>query len=295
LLRGITPADVASPGIITFRRGSWAQQFKLGLQLRRNRYRRIYDLQGNDRSRALTWLSGAGTRIGLWPGWPYNLTAALPRTQRCHPFQRINALLAAAGFATAAGELALVPAAPEQQQVEQWLHEHALDPGECPLVLIHPGCNARWPSKRWPEPAFAELAQNLTAAGLTVIWIGGPDERTLTTRLSARCGIDASSVFSINALIALAGRARFAITNDSAPMHALAAASIPIYSFFGPTDWRLSHAVGQAGRVLSAPVDCSPCFARQCPLTQNIHRCMTAISPQQVLQRLDQDGLLSNR
>ena len=65
-------------------------------------------------------------------------------------------------------------------------------------------------------------------------------------------GIDACGEFTLPGLAALAGQARFAVTNDSAPMHALACAGIPVFGLFGPTDWRRNHAIGQAANVIPA-------------------------------------------
>jgi ADP-heptose:LPS heptosyltransferase len=34
-------------------------------------------------------------------------------------------------------------------------------------------------------------------------------------------------------------------------MHVLAAAGIPVFGVFGPSDWRRNHALGQAGQVIA--------------------------------------------
>ena len=65
-------------------------------------------------------------------------------------------------------------------------------------------------------------------------------------------GIDATAVFSVTQLAIIGSRARFALTNDSGPMHVLSASGIPVFALFGPSDWRRNHALGQAARVLAA-------------------------------------------
>ena len=268
----------------------WGQVLATGWQLRRSKLQRVYDLQGNKRSRTLSWLSGAPERIGLWPGWPYTHSSPLPRRPRVHPWLRMNSVLAAVGVPPAE-EYSPLPSSDEARfQAQHWLSGHGLD--TAPLVLIHAGCSARWQSKRWGEAKFLGLARKLSDGGLTVIWIGGPDDRELNARLSAQVGVNACDAFSISGLIALGRYARFAITNDSGPMHALAAANIPVYSLFGPTDWRLSHGLGQADRVIQAGVDCSPCFKPSCPLSTDIHRCMQNITAETVFRRLQLDNLI---
>jgi ADP-heptose:LPS heptosyltransferase len=74
-------------------------------------------------------------------------------------------------------------------------------------------------------------------------------------------------------------------------MHVLSTANLPVYAFFGPTDWRRSHALGQQQRVLTNPVSCSPCFLPVCP-SERRHECLQGISPALVIARLEADGLL---
>ena len=68
--------------------------------------------------------------------------------------------------------------------------------------------------------------------------------------------------FTIVELAELGRRARFAITNDSGPMHVLSAAGIPVFGLFGPSDWRRNHALGQAENVIAC-VDQVPGYAGQ--------------------------------
>jgi ADP-heptose:LPS heptosyltransferase len=161
------------------------------------------------------------------------------------------------------------------------------------LVLIHAGASERWPSKRWPGEHFQALALALENRGLTIIWLGGELERDMNRRLAGTAGIDATAVFSLAELAVLGRHAAFALTHDSGPMHLLSSASLPVYAFFGPTDWQRSHALGQAGRVLVNPVPCSPCHLPVCPPQQQQHACLRGLLPETVLTRLAADGLLN--
>lgn len=256
--------------------------------VRRMHFAAVYDLQGSDRSRMLTWLSGAPRRVGIGPALCY--THRSPHDDRsAHIFERLNALLLGAGLPAAEPHPRLWTDARTRAEVDRWLLERR--PAGRPLVLMHAGSSARWLSKRWEEARFAELARRLEQQGLAVVWLGGDEERGLNQRLATVAGIDATGAFDIAALAELATRARFAVVNDSGPMHVLSTAAIPVYAFFGPTDWRRSHAVGQAGHVLRQPVECSPCHLPVCPPAQ-AHRCLSGITVQQVFERLQRDGLL---
>ena len=83
-------------------------------------------------------------------------------------------------------------------------------------------------------------------------------------------GIDATNVFTLPQLAILGQRARFAVTNDSGPMHVLSASGIPVFALFGPSNWRRNHALGQAARALSA-VDVIPARVDQVDAHRGAH------------------------
>jgi ADP-heptose:LPS heptosyltransferase len=156
---------------------------------------------------------------------------------------------------------------------------------------MHAGSSARWPSKRWDPGHFATLARALQERGFRVVWIGAGEDRELNATLARQTGVDACDRFSFQELAALGHCSEFAVVNDSGPMHVLAAAGLPVYALFGPTDWRRSHALGQQERVLCLGVPCSPCHLRSCPADKE-HRCLHDITPDTVLSRLAADGRL---
>jgi ADP-heptose:LPS heptosyltransferase len=248
----------------------------------------VYDLQGSDRSRAMTLLSGAGTRVGIAPRWLYTHSPSSDDVRE-HVFPRLNRLIESAGLPAAEPCPQLWPAQSERVQVLERLASAGLT--EQSFAVLHAGSSARWPSKRWEQQHFIDLARGIEAAGIQVIWIGGPDELALNRVLAAQIGYDMTGAFTIPGLAELARLARFAVVNDSGPMHLLSAAGIPVYAFFGPTDWRRSHAVGQRERVLTHTVECSPCHLTECPPARQ-HACLALITPEQILERLRADGLL---
>lgn len=256
--------------------------------VRDRRFGTVYDLQGSDRSRALTLLSGAGRRVGIAPRWIY--THSPPSDDiREHVFPRLNRLIESAGLPAAEPRPQLWPAQSELKRVIETLANEGLT--DQSFAVLHAGSSARWPSKRWEQDHFVALGRGIEAAGMRVIWIGGPDEVEVNRLLAAQVGHDLTGAFSIPGLVELARLARFAVVNDSGPMHLLSAAGIPVYAFFGPTDWRRSHAVGQRERVLTHTVECSPCHLNVCP-PERRHACLAEIVPEQVLERLRADGVL---
>ena len=281
LVQGLPGLDV-----VAFKRRGFAEMRRVLAWLRRCRFDVVFDLQGSLRSRVMTRCSGARQRIGGRPGFAYT-HASLNRGESVHAFDTLNRLLAAAGIDPAPPRAWLPAPAAIEAKVDDWLERKGL--ARRRRVLLHAGSSERWPSKRWEETHFAALAMALAERGYAVIWIGANEDRDVNRRLARQIGVDATAAFSLLELAALGRRAEFAVVNDSAPMHILSASPLPVYALFGPTDWRRSHGLGQAERVLVNPVTCSPCHRPVCPPGFD-HRCLRELMPAQVLSRLAADG-----
>lgn len=280
----------AVPGleVVVFPRKGFIAMFQVMRWLLGRRFRVVIDLQGSVRSRIMTLLTQAGRRAGRKSSIAYTDVPS-DQDDNTHAFERMNALLDLAGVVSATQEMPDIFSDRLAPIVSAWLDKHALTNRK--LVLIHAGSSKRWQSKRWEEAHFIELARLLESRDLPVIWIGGEDDRKLNQRLSKVIGVDASSAFSYMDLVALGRHAAFAICSDSGPMHLLSLSGVSVYAFFGPTDWRRSHAVGQQERVLTNPVPCSPCHLGVCP-PEHRHECLADITPAMVILRLGTDELI---
>jgi len=274
--------------VVAFKRRGFAEMGRVLAWLRQLRFAVVFDLQGSLRSRLMTWCSGARQRIGRRPGFAYT-RAPMPGVQTEHAFDALNRLLGTAGIDPAPRKAWLPVTVAVEAKVTDWLERNGL--AQRRRVLLHAGSSERWISKRWEEAHFATLATALAQRGYAVIWIGANEDRDVNRRLARQVGVDATGVFSLVELAAMGRRAEFAIVNDSAPMHILSASPLPVYALFGPTDWRRSHGLGQADRVLVNPVACSPCHRPVCPPGLD-HRCLNELMPGQVLSRLAADGWL---
>jgi len=274
--------------VVTFKRKGLISMLGLLHWLLGQQFDVVYDLQGSLRSRIMTLLTQAQLRAGPAPALAYTHTP-LSGNPHGHAFERFNAVLQAAGLERAPALPCLPDNAAASASVDAWLQQQGLAGRS--LVLVHAGASQRWPSKRWPREYYQQLALALEDRGLSIIWLGGELERDLNSRLAGVTGIDATAVFSLAELAVLGRHADFALSNDSGPMHLLASVSLPLYAFFGPTDWQRSHALGQAAHVLVNPVPCSPCHLSVCP-PQRQHACLRGISPAVVLARFEADGIL---
>ncbi|MCY4362975.1 MAG: glycosyltransferase family 9 protein [Gammaproteobacteria bacterium] len=282
LLTGPTYGELfgSRPGLElkTFDRSSLRSTLATVQWIRRQRFRRGYDLQSNDRSGVMCGLSGIPERVGNHPRFPYNIHPQSHYTGQCHIHARMLEVLEAAGISTDAVVPCLYPSDQDREKVHAWLQ--ARDLTDRKLVIMHAGASARRPEKRWPH--FRELAVSLAQRGFVTVWAGGEEDRRTNADLTRGTGADATGAFSFLQLVALTAHAQFAVTNDSGPMHLLACGSIPVYGLFGPSDWRRNHAVGQRDRVLSLNRD-EPVFRKTS---------LAELKTEHALRQLERDGII---
>lgn len=269
------------------RSGFWDEgnTFKAIRWIRRMRFDTLFDLQGNRTSRLLVRFSRTSNRVGNQADSLYTTHPLMPYTRKTRQniFDRMNEMLVAAGLPQAEPFARLYLPDEDINSVGLWKKTHHLTDG-C-YVLLHAGSSPEWPSKQWPRDYFARIAVMFENAGLKCVWIGAKEDREINRFLALQAGIDATGAFSLSRLYFLAKGARFGITNDSGPMHVLAVSGLPVYSFFGPTDFVRSHAVGQRERVFSRGLSCSPCFLKKCP-SKYRHACLVGIQPEEVFNRV---------
>ena len=153
-------------------------------------------------------------------------------------------------------------------------------------------------SKRWPAGHYAQLAQRLDAP---VVLLGSGKEAALCEEIAQaaqagqtvpiRCLNLAGRTTLAEALALIAG-ARAMISNDSGLMHVAAAFGVPQAALFGSSSPLHTPPLNDRAAVLwlkqdaayQPPLDCAPCFERECPLGH--HRCLVDLGPDRVLRAL---------
>jgi len=141
-------------------------------------------------------------------------------------------------------------------------------------------------AKLWPAGHFAALARDLAdRRGCGVLVVCGPSERATAreiVRLAGRPQVVslADRPVSLGLTKACVRRLDLFVTTDSGPRHFAAAFGVPAVSLFGPTHIEWTETYDPRGINLQKKVPCGPCQLRVCPLD---HRCMTELSPAEVL------------
>jgi ADP-heptose:LPS heptosyltransferase len=120
------------------------------------------------------------------------------------------------------------------------------------FVVLVPGSAPHRPVKRWPAERYQALAQALRARGLTPVVVGSAAEGAIARGIPA--AIDLTGQTSFGDLADLGRAARFAVGNDTGPMHFLATAGCPsVVLFSHDSDPALCAPRGPDVRVLRRP------------------------------------------
>src|SRR6266550_216081 len=165
--------------------------------------------------------------------------------------------------------------------------------GEWPIIALCPGSiNSR--AKRWPAESYAVLADRcVDTLGAQVLLIGSKADLEVSRQVVDRMHnkpIVLTGQTDIAEAVAVLSVADLLITNDTGPAHMAAALGRPTLVIFGPTNPLTTRPFSPFAEIIRHPPECAPCMLRDCPID---HRCMTAITPDEVFSRAQ--ALLANK
>jgi len=178
------------------------------------------------------------------------------------------------------------PAAAQQEALAQ----QGLSAGS--YLVFAPGAEYG-PAKRWPARHFAGLAALLDQP---VLLLGSGKEQALCEEIVALAPgarlINLAGKTSLDQAIGLIAAARAVVSNDSGLMHVAAGLGVAQVAVFGSSSPEHTPPLSERAQVLwlkrdasyQPPLDCAPCFERECPLGHT--RCLVDVLPQRVSQAL---------
>jgi heptosyltransferase-2 len=155
-----------------------------------------------------------------------------------------------------------------------------------PVVAFCPGAEFG-DSKQWPARHFATLGRRLVEDGYDIWLVGGPGDISVSARIEADIGEGCTNLVgktSILDAIDLIGLVDRVVTNDSGLMHVAAAVGTPLVAIYGSTSPAFTPPLTELADVIGLPLNCRPCFKRQCPLGHK--NCLNHLLPDHVLARL---------
>lgn len=264
------------------------RRWQLAGDLRDVGYDAAYVLSNSLKSALVPWLAGIALRIGYTGEHRYgllNVRHANPDKGERGPMAAHYAALAYAPGANLSELAARLP----MPRLETDLNEASrvstrfnLDT-RVPLVVFCPGAEYGG-AKRWPAEHFAALARMIGQSFpyTQIIALGSGKDSPIAQAIAERapqvrnlCGQT-----SLGEACALIARASAVVSNDSGLMHVAAALKRPLVALFGSSDPRHTPPLSELAKVQWLHLECSPCFARECPLG-HLH-CLRELSPEQV-------------
>lgn len=153
-----------------------------------------------------------------------------------------------------------------------------------PVAALLPGAE-HGPTKRWPPRYFAEVAHRLSGEGFAVWLLGSPKDAELGDAIRSQSHGAAVNLCGRTRLvdaIDLLGAASVAVSNDSGLLHVAAAVGTPVVAMYGSSSPVYTPPLTERRRILYLSLECSPCFAPECPLGHR--RCLMELKPEQVFE-----------
>jgi heptosyltransferase-2 len=269
----------------------WRNRLSLARQLR-GRFDAAYVCPNSLKSALLPWWAGIARRVGYHGESRYGvLTQRLPNPSAGERPPMVAFYSALSGDADVAGDrprLQLSGPAMDAALTALRLHPQS-------YFVFAPGAEFG-PAKRWPANHFSVLAEQLA---LPVVLLGSVKEAALCAGIAhtvnaVRPGhcLDWSGRTSLDQALAVIAASKAMVSNDSGLMHVAAALDVPQVAIFGsssplhtPPLNTLAHVVWLKNDVrYQPPLDCAPCFRRECPLGHT--RCLVDVQPHDVLPLL---------
>ena len=265
------------------------ERWQLARQLRARAYRRCYVLPNTLKSAIAPWLARIPERIG------HRGEARRPLLTCMHDAGGGKERLMVEHY----GMLAFEPGAALPARLPNPVLKSDPDAEDAArrrfgltsaaaVIVMCPGAEYG-PAKRWPARHFATLGNLVERQWpeAEIVLLGSARERGLATEITALSGRRMRNLCGETSLaeaIALIALADGVVSNDSGLMHVAAALDRPLVAVFGSSDPRHTPPMSARAKVRWLHLDCSPCFARSCPLGHT--DCLNRITPESVMQAL---------
>ncbi|HZF20227.1 MAG TPA: lipopolysaccharide heptosyltransferase II [Burkholderiales bacterium] len=264
-----------------------AERWRLARALRGQAYDQAFVLPNTLKSALIPFFAGIPLRTGFTGELRYGLLNGVHRLdEKALPLMAERyAQLAEEPGSPPARPLAEVGLRVDQANLAAALKRLGLSRAK-PVVAFCPGAEYG-PAKRWPARYFAELATKLAAQD-RVVWLFGSGKDTEIgeeiVRLSMGAVVNLCGRTDLASAIDLLSLAEVVVSNDSGLMHVAAAVGRPVVALYGSSSPDHTPPLSRTHRIVRTGIDCSPCYARECPLGH--FKCMNELTPARVLQEI---------
>jgi len=290
----ILKGDKDLDGVIYFDRYHWASPYYWGevarsiLNVRKERFDLVIDLQGLLRSGAFAWIANGELLIGVdepreGANGFYDIAVRRP-SYYTHAVDWYLEVLKVLDIPVHFN-FDWLPIRPEiaDSIKEKWIADSR-------YVVICPG--GRWKTKRWFDQNYISLAKRLADedSDITFVIIGVNEcfevGEKIREVLKDRC-INLAGKTTIPEMIEVIRFSQYVVSNDTGPMHIAAALKKPTVAIFGPTEPKRTGPYGFLQGVVQASLPCVPCFKRKCK-NPNQLECLRLVTTETVIEKIHQ-------
>ena len=274
----------------------WSERRNIGRELRTEKYDQAIVLPNSLKSALIPWFAKIPKRTG-WKGeMRYGLLNDIRQLDKQrYPLmvQRFDVLAYPKGQ-TLGDNLPAPDLHADLNRVPGLRQKLGLE-SERKVLALCPGAEFG-PAKRWPEQHYAAVAAQKVAEGWQVWLLGSvKDQPVAESIISLLPEMDRSHCFNLAGVtqledaIDLLAVADAVVSNDSGLMHISAALNRPVVVIYGSTSPGFTPPLNDQVAILSIPVDCGPCFKRECPInskTSEHMRCLNDLPPSRAIAAL---------
>lgn len=267
-------------------------RWKLARQLRSQGFDRAIVLPNSFKSALIPWLAGVAHRTGYsgeLRGLVLNHVLPKPDRQNKPPMVQWYGRLGNCAPTQLANPRMHVPA----QVRDDTCLAFDLTPG---FLAVAPGAEYG-PAKQWPASHVAQVVTVFLSAhpSQQAVVLGGPKDLAFSNaivdgvpeHLRRRVRVLAGQTTLLQAMALLAS-AQALLSNDSGLMHVGAALDVQVHAVFGSSSPLHTPPLNPTAKVHWLHLDCSPCYARVCPLGHT--HCLVQLQPEMVALGLVSDA-----
>jgi ADP-heptose:LPS heptosyltransferase len=277
--------------VLIFDRPNWRQGIKdIYRQLSSIHFDCVFDLQRHFKSGLFSFFSRAHNRIGFHPrdakegNWLFNNRHLqkqddnLPKILHYLQFTKSVGIAPSGDLDFGLSHLQLSNLNPELSSV--------LDPRYWVVIL-----GSTWETKEWSVDKYQDLIHKLLAeTDMQVVLVDAKGKYDLARSLEGKiCNprlVNLVGRTSVVELAAVLARAQGAVGPDCGAGHIASAVHTPYVSLFGPTSHRRTAPFQSEHLVVTAGIECAPCYKKKCPGKNK--ECMRAIRVPQVMHKIFQ-------
>ncbi len=240
--------------------------FSFASELRRRRFDLVIDIQGLLRSGVMTLLTGATRRVGFATAregarHAYTHKLKCPPRDGAHAVDRMWRVAEAFGV----GHLPKRFRVPLQQDAVETARR---DLAALPRPLVAVAVGAKWVTKRWPPPHFAELLRRAHGAfGGSAVFVGARDDTRASQEVIAGLpgpSLDLTGQTSLPQLAAVLSLADVMLANDTGPLHLAAALGRACVAPYLCTKVALHGPYTLAAGCVETSVPCAGSYLKRC-------------------------------